>query len=456
MITPKTKNLFKSRIPFWSVLLIIFILTAGFIVWAIYSRVVVLKYDFSLPNNQGSVVSLKYGSQPMLSNTDYFQQIVAKLIQEKGSFIEADLSTMQLKIYIGGLLAKTVPILAKGLPGSWWETPAGIYKIETKETKHFSSIGKVYMPWSMAFQGNFFIHGIPYYPNGTKVSSAYSGGCIRLADSDAKDVYEIIQIGEPILVFEKNLVVDDFQYQNKIPGITAKDYLVADLENNFVFFEKFSKNAVIAPSAAKLITSLVAMEYINFDKKITIKEEMLVPTSIPRLKLGQKISLYDLLHLLLLESSSEAAEAISLQSGQENFIELMNQKTKAIGMVNSNFQNASGVGVGNISTAEDLFILAKYIYGNRSFIFKLTAGSVDYSFYGKPEISDLKNLNAIDRSEFFGGEMGKSELAGESMVSVFEIEKDGKKRPVSVIVLESEDAVGDTKTIFDYVKNSFF
>jgi len=456
MIMPKTKNLLKIKLPFWSVFLAIFILTAGFVVWAIYSRVTILKYDFSLPSNDGSVVSLEYGSQPMLSNTDYFQKIVNKLIREKGSFIELDLSGMQLKVYIGGLLVKTVPVLAKGMIGSWWETPAGIYKIETKETKHFSSIGKVYMPWSMAFQGNFFIHGIPYYPNGTKVSSAYSGGCIRLADNDAKEIYEITQTGEPVLVFEKNLVKDDFQYQNKIPDVTAKDYLVADLDNNFVFFEKFSKNAAAAPSAAKLITSLVAMEYINLDKKITIKKEMLASTSIPRLKSGQKISLYDLLHLLLLESSNEAAETISLQLGKENLIELMNQKTKAIGMIDSNFQDASGVGNGNIATAEDLFTLAKYIYKNRSFLFKLTAGSVDYSFYGKPEISDLKNFNVIDRQEFFGGETGKSELAGESMVSVFEIEKDEKKRPVSIIILESEDAVNDTKTIFDYVKNSFF
>src|SRR5882724_9446532 len=110
-------------------------------------------------------------------------------ISQKESFIEADLTAMQLSVYENGAVVKQVPILTKGRPGSWWETPAGLYQVQNKETNHFSSFGHVYMPWSMDFQGNFFIHGWPYEPDGTPVSSAYSGGCIRLATDDAEKLY---------------------------------------------------------------------------------------------------------------------------------------------------------------------------------------------------------------------------------------------------------------------------
>ena len=40
-------------------------------------------------------------------------------------------STMQLVMYQDGELKLSVPILAKGKVGSWWETPAGIYLLAT-------------------------------------------------------------------------------------------------------------------------------------------------------------------------------------------------------------------------------------------------------------------------------------------------------------------------------------
>jgi hypothetical protein len=450
------KNIFLKKINLWVVVLIVFILVAAAAVWIIFFNQTIYKYSFPLPQGQVVVSSLQYGSQPTLSNPDYFKNVVNSLIEQKAAFLEADLSTMQLSAYIGGRLVKQVPILAKGMEGSWWQTPAGMYEIDLKEPSHFSSIAKVYFRWSMEFQGNFFIHGWPYYKNGQKVSSAYSGGCIRLSDEDAKAIYEITVVGEPVLVFTNQPAQDSFQYQKKIPGITAQSYLAVDIKDNFVFFEGASRDIKPAASAAKLITAMVSMDYINLDKTITVKKEMIVPTSKPRLQVGQKVNLYDFLYPLLLESSNEAAEVLSLQLGKERFVGLMNEKVKAIGMQNSSLEDASGSGNNDISNAEDLFTLAKYIYNNKNFIFKLTSQKLDYSFYGQPSFSNLENYNAINEQEFVGGEWGKTDSGEESMLSVFEIQKDGAIRPIAIEVLGSSDARKDTETIFNYIKDSFF
>src|SRR3989344_4766614 len=102
-------------------------------------------------------------------------------------FIFADLAAMELVLWKGGAPAKTFPIKARGEERSFFETPNGVYKIRSREENHFSSIGEVWMPWSMHFYGNYFIHGWPYYPSGTPVSEKFSGGCIRLSSADAKE-----------------------------------------------------------------------------------------------------------------------------------------------------------------------------------------------------------------------------------------------------------------------------
>src|SRR3989344_3348659 len=81
------------------------------------------------------------------------------------------------------------------------QTPNGVYKIRSREENHFSSIGEVWMPWSMHFYGNYFIHGWPYYPSGAPVADTYSGGCIRLSTSDAKELFGEVKNGMPVLAY---------------------------------------------------------------------------------------------------------------------------------------------------------------------------------------------------------------------------------------------------------------
>jgi hypothetical protein len=336
-----------------------------------------------------------------------------------------------------GSVVREVPILTKGREGSWWETPAGIYKIESKESNHFSSFGKVYQPWSMAFQGNFFIHGWPYHPDGTAVSSTYSGGCIRLSTENAKEVYDLVTTGMPVLVYEKDFFQDGFRYSIEPPDVSAEHYLVADLGSDSVLFEKDSRATSSIASITKLITSLVAAEYINLDNTITISSNMLASTSKPRLKAGQEVSVYDLMFPLLMESSNEAATAISRQTGPSRFITLMNNKASSLGMKASHFSDPAGSNADNLSNAQDLFALAKYIYNNRSFVFKISSGNLTTSAYGDPSFKNLENFNIPPgtESEFVGGKIGKSTAAKETYLGVFTVSIHGTKRPIAIILL---------------------
>ncbi len=399
--------------------------------------------------------SFAYGYTPFPQDPDIFQAAKEKLIKERKSFIEADLSAMVIRVYRDGEKKFEAPILSKGREGSWWETPAGIYTVQGKEKNHFSRFGRVYMPWSIPFEGNFFIHGWPYYPDGREVPQGYSGGCIRLSTPAAKQVFALAEKGMPVIVYKQDFHADTFQYEPR-PHLSAESYLLADLKSNYIFARKDIEEPLPIASLTKLLTAAVAVEYLNIEKELPVSREMLVATSVPRLKEGKKYSLYALLFPLLMESSNEAAMVIEHYFGKSWFLYLMERKANAIGMRNAVFQDAAGISGGNRASAMDLLHLAKYLLYNRSFLLNISRGGVRHSAYGPPPFPDLKNFNHFSvQGEFLGGKVGKSSAAKEAALAIFSLLLNGKERPVAIIVLRSPDAYGDVARAAQWLQQMY-
>ena len=416
---------------------------------------------YSISIQQGEAASstpdLSYGALPALADPEYYSSVRQSLVEQKVSFIDADLSGMKLLVYKNGELALSVPILAKGKPGSWWETPAGVYKIETKERNHFSSFGQVQMPYSLDFQGNFFIHGWPMYPDGTPVSSTFSGGCIRLSTEDAEKVYLLAQVGEPVIVHNEEPTRAPFDYTLKAPAaISGAEYLVADLETGAVLSQRAASSSAPIASITKLVTALVATEYINLDKMLFVPASAIVYTAVPRLKVGASVRAYDLLFLLLQESSNEASETLAATIGREQFIANMNNKAKAIGLSHTTFNDPSGA-KDDISTPTDLFTLLRYIAANRSFVFDITTGDITDSAYGSPAFRNINNFNIVKKApaELLGGKIGQTNEAGETYAGIFAVKVGGVERKLAVIVLGSQDAQADVSRLLNFVHSSY-
>jgi D-alanyl-D-alanine endopeptidase (penicillin-binding protein 7) len=138
--------------------------------------------------------------------------------------------------------------------------------------------------------------------------------------------------------------------------------------------------------------------------------------------------------------------------GRNQFIKHMNEKAKAIGMTHTTFVDPTGVSEGNISTAEDIFMLAKYIYNNRSFIFNITSGKVKTNTYGKSIFSDLGTGNSLsDNESFFGGISDEKDLNNQSNLSVLEVKNGSNIRPIFFVSLISKNAKSDILNGLDYL-----
>ena len=445
------------KVPAW-LTAVVGILAAAGLFFLVLSVAALRGDEYTLPKGLFAQVqdNFDFGPQPVLSDSNYFKTVRDKMLEEKVSFIEADLSAMKVTLYKNGEKEIEVPIATKGREGSWWETPAGIYKIETKEENHFSSFGHVYQPYSLAFQGNFFIHGWPYYPDGTDVPRSYSGGCIRLETEDAEKIFALAETGMPVLVFEDDFKGDSFSYNKRLPGVTAESYLAVDLGNNFVFLGDEANKEVSIASLTKLMSAVVATEYINIEKEV-VAGSGLASTSIPRIKPGEVHTVYSLLYPLLLESSNEAAEIIADSIGETWFVDRMNTKAKAIGLEDTHFADASGEKAANISTAEDMFRLAKYLYYNRKFILSLSVDKLGYNVYGDSSFTNLSNLNDIPSftSYMVGAKVGQSTAAKQTMMTIMELPLQGEVRPVAIIVLGSNNNKQDVSLIANYLLNRY-
>jgi len=446
----------KRHVPLPIALVLLF-LTVGAAVLITYGyRQKITSYSVFLSSSQETTKELVYGSWPALENPQFFSDVRAKFVNTQADFLEIDLSAMKIKIYKQGMLKKEMTILAKGKEGWLSETPAGLYRIESKNAKVLSSFARVYMPWSINFHGNYFIHGEPYYPDGRPLNPrAFTGGCIQLTNEDAKEIYDTVPMGTPVLVFEQDLSDDDFRHEFRTPKISAESFLAADLKNNFVFLEKLSRKAAPIGSLTKLITAMTGSEHINFARDITISRSMLVPTEKPRLKSGRQVSVINLLFPVLMESSNEAATALADYLGATNFVNLMNEKAQAVGMKDSSFADPTGLASANRASSEDLFKLAKYIYNNRSFLLRIASGRFRSDAYEAPLWNDLENFNGFSESREYLGGLTARIGDPKGFLGVFEIDFGTTRRPVAIVALESEDPIGDAENILNWLKLNY-
>jgi hypothetical protein len=420
---------------------------------------VVNEYSLKVRGEDGIEKEFEYGPLPALQSPDFYQSMRQQFIASGADFIDADLQAMKLRVYKAGVQSLEVPIAAKGKLGSWFETPSGLYKVEQKRKTHRSSIEPVRMDWNIVFQGNYFIHGWPRYTKNNKpVETQVSAGCIRLTDTDAKKVYDLVAQGMPVLVYTSGQA-DIFQYASKPPQIDASSYFVADAGNRFVLSENNSAFSKPAYDFVKLINAFVVSEYLNFDRPIKITQDMIITTENPRLAVGATYTPYDLIYPLLLERSNEAAEALSRPLGKKYFTNLLNRKADALGMISTEIVDATGVSQSSVTTARDLYELMRGLVQYRSFILDSTDHTKDIYTYGPTKFGGDGSITSsnelIGMTGYRGGMITRGEGETKSVVALYTMNIRGVNRPVVFVLFDTANPRISVESLKNYIEAQY-
>lgn len=155
------------------------------------------------------------------------------------------------------------------------------------------------------------------------------------------------------------------------PSTHAQSAALIDVTSGRILYSKDGDKESRIASLTKIMTAIVAIEEGKLDAKVKV-----TPSSFAKegsslyLKLGEEMTLENMLYGLMLRSGNDAASAIAEHVGgsEEGFVLLMNKKAEQIGLTRSHFMNPHGLDAeGHYSTANDLARLTAYALHNPVF-----------------------------------------------------------------------------------------
>lgn len=199
---------------------------------------------------------------------------------------------------------------------------------------------------------------------------------------------------------------------------------------------KFAKSAferMNPASTTKLMTMLVALKYGNLSDKVKLTQDIIVNepgSSMANIKVGDVLSLEQLLYGLMLPSGNDAANAIAVHiSGSiEEFAKLMTSEAKKIYAIDSNFVNANGLtDESHYTTAYDLYLIINELLKYEEFrkitttiayepLYKLANGEDFINHWDNGNKFVSGNVSLPLNLEVIGGKTGTTKAAGYCLV----------------------------------------
>ena len=158
--------------------------------------------------------------------------------------------------------------------------------------------------------------------------------------------------------------------------IDATYVILQDHKSGKILYEKEADGKIYPASMTKIMTAIIAFDLLkkgetSLDEMITISENAWRMSqsgySSMFIMLNDQVSVEDLLKGIIIVSGNDACIALAegLSGTEQDFVVLMNEKAEELGLVNTNFNNSSGINdVNNYSTVKDILIMSQYMIQN--------------------------------------------------------------------------------------------
>ncbi len=252
----------------------------------------------------------------------------------------------------------------------------------------------------------------------------------------------------------------------ELPKINSKNYLLYNLDDKTVLYEKNVDKKIQIASLTKIMTVLTAIENIDdLDDTVTITRGAFADISeytTAGFKVGDEVTYWDLLYGTMLPSGADAgqATAISVSGDIDSFVKLMNDEAKKIGMDNSHFSNPIGRDDDdNYSTVNDIVKLLLYALDNKDF-YKIYTTKEYETTNGIELLSTLKQSGdkyKLDTDKILGSKSGYTDGAGLCLTSI------AKYNDINYLLVTSDAPyasrypyhIKDAINIYDYYNDNY-
>lgn len=236
-------------------------------------------------------------------------------------------------------------------------------------------------------------------------------------------------------------------------ALEARAAYVVDLSTKKVLFSKNENEKLPLASVTKLMTALVARDHMRNDVVITLTKDDLAAEGDSGLRPGERWRLGDLLDVMLLISSNDAAHAVAgfvganglpsddMMGARTKFMSMMNEKAKTLGFSTMEFFNESGLDIdkmrtGGYGSASDVASLMTTLWRTYPTTLEITArkdariASQDGIVHILPNTDEAAGRYA----GLIASKTGYTDIAGGNLVILFDV---GIGHPIVAVVLGS-------------------
>lgn len=277
-----------------------------------------------------------------------------------------------------------------------------------------------------------------------------------------------------LLIFIFLFNIYSFSYAEDL-SLVGEGAILIDVNTLEILYEKNAHSKLYPASTTKIMTGILAIELGNLQDIVTIDQEVVDLThgSHIALEVGEQLSLEQLLNALLIQSANDSALAIAkhISGDLDSFRQLMNDKAKEIGALNTNFVNPNGLHDDvHYTSAYDLALIAKYamenqvfrsIVENYTYIIPMTnkktepryLKSANKLIYSNQKIDVDGELVPIKYNGANGVKTGYTTISQNCLVS--SVERDGYKFISVVLKSDGSNIFSDTHKLFNYGFENF-
>ena len=244
----------------------------------------------------------------------------------------------------------------------------------------------------------------------------------------------------------------------------AKSAILLEASSGKIIYEKNSDLELPMASMTKMMTLLLIMENIEngnltWDEKVTASAHAAsMGGSQIFLEVGEQMSVEELVKGICIGSGNDAAVAMAERIGgtEEEFVKMMNNKAKELGLKHTHFVNACGLDhKEHYSSAYDMAMIALELIRHEK-ILEYTGTYEDYLRKNTDKSFWLVNTNKLVR--YYQGVDGlKTGYTGEALYCITTTAKRNNMRLITVVMGEPSSATrnNETTAMLDYAFNAY-
>ena len=228
-----------------------------------------------------------------------------------------------------------------------------------------------------------------------------------------------------LFIFVNSGLTSFYPKYGNLDDIDALSAVAIDGTTGKILFAKNPHLKIPPASTTKLVTAMVVLDNLPLDAKVKIsKTAANTPSIPPKLYPGEVYTVKDLLYLMLMKSSNQAAVALAeaVAGSEDNFTVLMNEKIRSLGLKESHFSSASGLPAPNQYTTS--YDLAMILYEALKYplIKKIINTRVKIIKSARGRTLIIKNTNHLLRdpslrAEIIGGKTGFTRASKHCLVN---------------------------------------